>query len=316
MAICPGNLFPHNSSQRNRRRFLQQTVAAAAAGGTLLAGPALAEPPMQHNPLKNPIAVFAKHVQGLEFEELGRRLSSIDVQGIEATLRRGGQIEPEQLPDKLGWLCDALGQHDQRVIIAASNVNQVTAASEAYIGQLARFEIPYLRMEYYRYDFNRPILPQLDAFAKQAAELAALCESAGVTALYQNHAGRNYVGAALWDLLQVLSEIDRQYLACAMDIRHTTVELSQSYPAAYAAIRPHLGATYIKDFDWEEGKPVNVPLGQGRAIPLFNLIQQDGFVGPLSLHMEYIDHRDESLLEKCWDAIAADVATLYNWLQI
>ncbi len=103
-------------------------------------------------------------------------------------------------------------------------------------------------------------------------------------------------------------------MAVALDIRHTTLELSQSYPAAYAAIRQRIGATYIKDFDWIDGQPVNVPLGHGRSKPLFDLIRRDGFVGPLSLHMEYTDHQDASQTEASWQAIAADVNTLKEWL--
>ena len=110
--------------------------------------------------------------------------------------------------------------------------------AEEYVNQLAKNQIPFFRMKYYRYDFAKPILPQLDGFAKQASELAALCKSLGVVGLYQNHAGKNYVGAALWDLQQVLQAIDKEHLAVALDIRHTTLELSQSYLAGYSMIRP------------------------------------------------------------------------------
>lgn len=291
----------------HRRRFLGSSAALATAATLHTSGQAA---PISHPPL----CVFAKHVQALEFTELGRRLQDIGVQGIEATLRNGGQIAPPDLPTKLPALCDALAQHGQRVVIAASDVNSVNQASEAYIRTLAKHSIQYFRMAYYRYDFTRPILPQLDRFAATATELAQLCQAHSITALYQNHAGRNYVGAALWDLHQVLSAVQPSQLAVALDIRHTTLELTQSYQAAYAAIRSKLGATYIKDFEWLDGKPQNVPLGQGRAKPLFDLIRSDGFVGPLSLHMEYTDHKDPQQLEPSWQAIREDVATLKQWL--
>ena len=79
-------------------------------------------------------------------------------------------------------------------------------------------------------------------------------------------------------------------------------------------MRPNLGAIYVKDFAWESNKPVNVPLGDGLAQPLFQKIAQDGLVGPLSLHMEYIDHRPSHLLEQRWEAIANDMLTLKKWL--
>lgn len=290
-----------------RRRFLSGLTAGATA---LSMQPAFA----RRGPIDNPIVIFAKHVQSMDFDTLGSRLKAIGVHGIEATLRKGGQIEPENLAAQLGRLCAALARHDQRVVIAASDINEVNTASETYLSTLAKHDVPYFRMAYYRYDFDRPILPQLDEFARKANRLAEFCEAVGVTGLYQNHAGKNYVGAALWDLQNVLSGIDPQHLAVAIDVRHASLELSQSFQAAYLAVRPQLGATYVKDFDWIEGRAVNVPLGQGRAKRLFELIQSDGFVGPLSLHMEYTDHKDPSQMEKSWEAISADVKTLHRWL--
>ena len=292
----------------NRRSLF--TGAAAAALTPIWARPVRAAT----SPRKNPVVIFAKHVQEMDFAELGRRLKAISADGIEATLRKGGQIDPEHLSDRLGTLVDALAKSDQRVIIAASNVNAVNAASENYIAELAKSQVPYLRMAYYKYDLSKPMLPQLDAFAKQAADLSKLCAAHGVTALYQNHAGRAYVGAALWDLHQALKEVDSDGLKVAVDIRHTTLELTQSYEAGYKSIRPMQGATYVKDYDWVDGKPQNVPLGMGRAKPLFDIIQRDGFIGPLSLHMEYTDHRDPTKLEESWRAIAADMKTLRRWL--
>lgn len=291
-----------------RRSFLATSTALTAAAMT--AKSKAKEP----EATKNPIAVFTKHVQGLSFAELGKRLKSINVQGVEATLRPGGQIEPENLAKELGAYVDALAASDQKILIAASNVNAANKESEAYLKQLAKFQVPYLRMAYYRYDFSKPLIPQLESFAKQAKELAALCGAHGVTALYQNHAGKNYVGAALWDLRELLSGISPKNISVAIDIRHTSLELSQSYQAGYMAVKEHVGATYVKDFVWRDGKPENVPLGEGRAKPLFSLIQKNGFVGPLSLHMEYTDHRDPTLLEKSWDLIAKDVRTLHRWL--
>jgi sugar phosphate isomerase/epimerase len=291
----------------NRRYFLATSGAAGIASACAARG-------VSADSEQNPIAVFAKHVQALSFDELGRRLNSIGVQGIEATLRRGGQIAPENLASELPRLCEALAKHDQRVIIAASDINQASTESEDYLAQLAKNSVPFLRMSYYHYDFSRPLLPQLERFAKQAAELAEMCKAHRLTALYQNHAGRNYVGAAVWDLRDLLAQVDPQHMAVAFDIRHAALELSQSFQAGYAVIRDKIGAIYVKDFDWVDRQPVNVPLGQGRAKPLFDLIRRDGLIGPLSLHMEYTDHNDAAQTEGSWQAIESDVATLRRWL--
>ncbi len=296
----------------DRRDFLNKAFAATCIAS-------LAHRPVysRERSIENeahPIAVFAKPLQGMAIDELGRRLKSIGVQGLEATLRKGGQIEPENLDEQLPKFCEALAKHDQLVIIATSDVNRADDAAERYVKTLAKSKVPFLRMAYYRYDFSRPLLPQLEKFAREAAEFGQLCEAHDVKALYQNHAGAEYVGAALWDLLEVLQHVASKQIAIAIDLCHTTHELSESWPAAYHAIRDRIGAVFVKDFEWVEGKATYVPLGEGRAQSLWKQLSRDGFLGPISLHMEHMDHRPAELLENRWRATAADIATLRNWL--
>jgi hypothetical protein len=113
---------------QTRRRF-GFGLAATGASVSLATG-TLAEPIRAPISESTPIVVFAKHVQGMSFDELGRRLKSINVQGVEATLRRGGQIVPNALKDSLGSYVDALAKHDQRILIAASDVNEDRARAE------------------------------------------------------------------------------------------------------------------------------------------------------------------------------------------
>lgn len=296
----------------DRRRFLASCAAASAALAPLSLSGQDNQPGTTAD--DHPLIIFAKPLQHLSFGELGKRLKSIGVQGIEATLRKGGQIEPEQLPQRLGELVESLAEHDQRVIIAASDINSVSEATERQVKQFAKYKIPYFRMSYYRYDFEQPLLPQLDEFATQAAELAEMCAAHGVTALYQNHAGQAYVGAALWDLQRVLKDVDPAHLAVALDVRHTALELGMSWRAGYSIIRPHVGAIYVKDFAWIDNRAENVPLAGGVSRPVFNQVKRDGLIGPISLHVEYIDHRGAELQEQRWEAVTNDVATLRDWL--
>ncbi len=302
---------------RNRRRFLNAMGGVVAAGAALPAvrGRSVGAARGSEKSAEVPIAVFTKHVQALPPEELARRLAALPVAGIEATLRRGGQIEPERLDAELGPLCDLLAKYDRRIVIAASDVNRVTRESERYLRTLARHGIRLFRMSYYRYDFDRPVLPQLEAFARDAKELADLAAAEGVAGLYQNHAGRNYVGAALWDLARMLQEIAPDRIGVAVDVRHTAVELTQSFPSAIRRIDAHRRGVYVKDFRWAaDGRPENVPLGQGLSKPVFEELRGLGFRGPISLHMEYTDHRDPAQVEMAWQAICKDVATLRQWL--
>ena len=69
---------------------------------------------------------------------------------------------------------------------------------------------------------------------------------------------------------------------------------------------------YVKDFEWREREPRNVPLGEGQVDPaLLKMVSDEIAAGtPISLHMEYIDHRDKSLQDECMQAFARDRRTL------
>ena len=296
----------------DRREFLTKSAAATCIASLASRSAVSREASFRDD--THPLVVFAKPLQQIPIDELGRRLKSIGVQGLEATLRKGGQIEPEKLAAELPGFCDTLAKHDQRVVIATCDLNRVDGSAEDYLKTLAKSQIPYLRMAYYRYDLSRPVLPQLEKFGRDAAEFGNLCESHGVQALYQNHAGAEYVGAALWDLLEVLQEVAPKQIALAIDLCHTTHELSESWPAAYQAVRDRIRAVFVKDFKWLDGKATYVPLGEGRVRPLWDRLFRDSFAGPISLHMEHMDHRPAEFIENRWRATAADVAVFQSWL--
>ena len=48
-----------------------------------------------------PVMAFAKHLQWLSFDELAEFLTEHDLDGIEATVRKGGQVEPENVEPRL-----------------------------------------------------------------------------------------------------------------------------------------------------------------------------------------------------------------------
>ncbi len=303
----------------HRRSFLQSTsMAAGCIAMTTIGRPIAAEvsaAEIQSNE-EAKICVFTKPLQELDFHQLAEVLSRWPVAGVEATLRKGGQIEPEKVATELPRLQEALMARDRHYMILATDINHVeNKEAELVLKTASKLGIRYFRMAYYRYALDKPILPQLELHAKQAKRLAQLCESLKLTALYQNHAGSDYVGAAVWDLVQILKDIPKEQMAIALDIRHTTVEATQAWPQSYALARPHLGAIFVKDAIIEKGIAKDVPLGEGNnASKLFQRILRDGLPGPLSLHMEHMDHTKPELLDRRIEATSRDVSTLRGWL--
>ena len=296
----------------SRRRLLQ------AAGGGLAAGvfaslPRDARSESEQRTGAGPVCAFAKHLQWLSFDELADYLAEHDFDGIEATVRKGGQVEPENAERDLPRLVGALKRRDRRVVIMTTDISDARDPVAARVLKTAAgLGIPYYRMGYYRYDLDKPIIPQLETFRESARRLGEFNARTGITGVYQNHAGSRYVGASLWDLHRLLEGVPPEQIGVAFDVRHATVEGGQSWPVLWRLVRDQTQAVYVKDFQWDGRQPRNVPLGQGQVDPsLLKMVRDEVAAGtPISLHMEYIDHRDQSLQDECMQAMDRDRRTL------
>ena len=71
----------------------------------------------------------------------------------------------------------------------------------------------------------------------------------------------------------------------------------------------HIGAVFVKDCVWENGKIKNVPLGEGMVDKkFFAMLKESKFTGPISVHVEYLDRsKDKKALG---DAFRKDLAAL------
>lgn len=260
-----------------------------------------------------PVCAFAKHLQWLSFDELADYLAEHDFDGIEATVRKGGQVEPENVERDLPRLVEALKGRDRRVLIMTTDISDARdPLAQRVLKTAAGLGVPYYRMGYYRYSLDQAIIPQLEAFRDTARRLAEFNAAVGITGLYQNHAGARYVGASVWDLHRLLEGGPAEQIGVAFDVRHATVEGGQTWPVLWRLVRSQTRAIYVKDFQWDGRNPRNVPLGEGQVDPaLLKTIRDEVSAGtPVSLHMEYIDHRDRSLQEQCKQAFIRDRRTL------
>jgi len=293
----------------SRRSFLASTSAAllAATAGRVTG---------QETKTTNPICVFTKPFDSLSYQQLAEQIAELGFDGIEAPIRSGGYIEPEAVADELPKLMEALKLRGLTINVMTSSINDANdPLTERVLKVAADLGIRFYRMQYFKYNESRPIAPQIVNWNSQMKELAALNRQLGVTGVYQNHAGRNYFGAGIWDLQSGLNDIEPTEIGVAYDIRHAAVEGGMSWPVALQMIRPHVQVVYVKDFVWEGRKPGNVPLGAGSVDPkFFDMLKKSGFSGPISLHEEYSDHRDPVLVPDHLQAIKHDFATLKTWL--
>ena len=260
-----------------------------------------------------PVITFGKHLQWLSFDEVAAFLEENDLDGIEATVRKGGQVEPENVERDLPRLVGALERRGRKVVLMATDVNDAEdPLAKRVIRTADSLGIPFFRMAYYRYDLERPVLEQLEAHRKTVFRLAEYLKEFEITGLYQNHAGSSLVGASVWDQHRLLDGVPGGRVAAAFDVRHATVEGGQSWRLLWRLMRDQVGCVYVKDFRWDGRKAANVPLGKGQVDPeLLRMACAEVAPGtPLSLHMEYVDHRDPNRQVENMKAIAGDRVAL------
>ena len=166
-------------------------------------------------------------------------------------------------------------------------------------------------MAYHRYDLKKPIAPQLNNIKSKLKELEAMNKEIGIQALYQNHSGKYYFGAPLWDVYQTFQGLDPNYLGLAFDTGHTTIEGGKSWPIEYQLLKPFIQSVYVKDPTFKDGKFGWAPLGEGIVSKqMYSGIKKDKIQGPINLHVEYLSHKDPANEPKFKEAFKRDIKKL------
>lgn len=293
----------------DRRGFLGASIASAAALA-VQGAPALAAGSSDARP---PVCAFIKFVQALSYDDMASRIAEIGFDGVESTVRKGGHVEPERVEEDLPKQFEAVKRAGLDFTIMTTDVLSVDQPlTEKVLRTGASLGVKKYRMGFYRYQPGRSVMSQLADLRPQLLELAALNRELGLSAVYQNHSGPDFVGAPLWDLLYLMKDVPADEVGVAFDIRHASVEGGTAWPLHYDVMKPHVGAVFAKDFVWDGAKPRHVPLGQGRVDKkFFQMHRESGVNCPVSLHVEYLPDGDA---EANLAALRRDHAVLRKWL--
>lgn len=302
----------------NTRRHFLHTAALGAA--SLALGSRDASAIAGKIPPKYKLCAFTKHLQGLPYDQIADIAAEVGLDGIEAPVRPKGHVEPERVTEDLPKLMEALKKRNLEMTILTSGINQVNKEqnTEQVLRTAKSLGIERFRMLYFRYDLKKPIQAQLDEWKPMIKDLIQLCSEIGIQPLLQNHSGKDYFGAPIWDAWSLMKDYTPQQWGFAMDAYHTTVEAGLSWPIDTALVSDHIQAIYFKDVKWiSPGKAEGVPLGTGLVNRDFaTTLLKRGFNGPISLHTEYmVGQTDRPEFVK--DSIAAykrDLAVMKEWI--
>ena len=269
-----------------------------------------------------PIAIFEKVFEALTYDELADAIAQIGADGVEATVRPKGHIEPAVAKEELPKMVEALARRGKRIVIAATGVRRVDEPYTESLLRLARsLGITHYRMGHYYLDLKKPLKPQVADYAAQAKELAALNKEIGIQGLYQNHSGPRFLGALAWDAAYMLDGIDPDGLGLALDLRHLRTDTGLSWKTAVCVLKPHIRSIYVKDAIWTGPRCdqlKNAPLDTGFVTDeIFEFVRKGLKPMPLSIHMEYLGYRvfEKHEIPQAIEAHQNDIKALRRWLQ-
>lgn len=273
----------------SRRGFLSRSVAAGA--GMAFSGFANLSQAADYTQRK--VCVFSKHLQWLDYEPMAELAAEIGFDGVDLTVRPRGHVLPERVEQDFPRALKAVRKAGLSVnIITTAITDPDDPLTESVLRMASRFGIAYYRMGYLPYDENVGVANTIENLKPRMAALAKLNEKYNIHGAYQNHAGTR-IGGAVWDIWELIRDLDPQWIGCQYDIRHAVAEGGTSWPVGMKLLMPHIKCVAIKDFFWgqREGKwrIINCPLGEGMVDfrAYFKILNQARIDGPFSMHFEY-----------------------------
>jgi sugar phosphate isomerase/epimerase len=274
-------MAPYVSERLSRRALL-------AGAGFVLSGSAAQS--------KLKVAIFSKHLQFVQGDDLARTAAEIGFDAIDITVRKGGHVEPERVGPELPGLVATIRKHGLEVpMITTDIVDTSSPFAEDILRTMADLGIRYYRWGGFKYRGNTPITTQLEALRPRVAKLASLNARYQACAMYHTHSGVDLVGASFWDLHTLLDGVDPNAAGVNFDIGHATVEGGLGgWINNFRITSEHLRGIAVKDFLWGKDskgnwQPLWKPLGEGmvRWTEFFRMVSAAGFNGPLQIHFEY-----------------------------
>lgn len=301
---------------QSRRSFV--TVCGTLATTSLIVGHrVMAEETPAEKRSQTNHCVFTKPLQSMEPADLAESLARIGFGGTECPIRQGGMIDPSDAAETLPVHIKTLGEHGLKITIATTDIiDPDDPMTEKMLGLFRQHGINHYRMAYHRYAKDEPLPTQIDRWRGMLTDLADINAQFGIQGLYQNHAGYRMYGGPLWDLYDGIKDIDPDHLGVAYDLRHATVEGGLSWPLQWQLIKDHVRAFYVKDFTWQNNQAVHTPLGQGATdVNFYKELDDKHKAMPISIHEEYLDHKNPKLVPKHLAAIERDYKTFQKMLE-
>lgn len=345
----PARIVGKGFDKMNRRGFL--AAGAAVAGAAVALAPDKIAAQAARGVRAAPVAggqKFKIHGYGVgkltEPGEMADMCLRAGLDGLNVTVRPGRYIEPANVRRELPRFVNAIRNRGLVVQCYTANIYDAdTPHAEAIMDTAAQLGLHRYRSGTLYYDRNRPIQPQIDALKPRFAKLNRLLEKYDQNAMYHLYSDPNTVGAAVWDLMQVMKDYDPRHMSWHWDTGHAVANRGlNTWQLDMRLLGPYIGGVSVKDMmfvpnhgaeaeaylkEYRDGLVAQCPaapvgctgtpgkwrkqwtkLGEGYVdlISLGEILKEINFAGTVEMHLEYGgDSIDERIA-----AYAADTKTL------
>jgi L-ribulose-5-phosphate 3-epimerase len=276
--------------KQNRREFIT-SIAAAGAVVPFLSKLDSNLPFSEQK--KFPLRIFSKPLDAYDFGFICECTAKAGIDGLDLTVRPGGKVEPAEVEEKLPKLVEEAKKYNLALDMMVTGIVSATdPLTEKVLKTASALGVKHYRLGYYEFDFKTGIWESLQKHKASLKEVVALNRKYSIHGGYQNHAGAR-VGGPVWDLFELLRDLQSEFAGCQYDVRHAMVEGANAWILGMRLIAPWIKTLAIKDFTWVtgNGKPraVTVPMGEGMVNwdLFFKTVKELNVSGPMTLHVEY-----------------------------
>jgi L-ribulose-5-phosphate 3-epimerase len=278
----------------SRREFLQASATATASAVAFSAWPARAtQAGVGPGPFRGTVCLFSKPVPQLSWRELAQAAKHAGFGGVDLTVRPEGHVLPQRAATDLPKAVEAIRAEGLAVpMISTALVTADDPTAKPILQTAHNLSIPFVKPGYYHYKFVDVLAERNDA-GRKFRGLAELAERYEIQLGYHNHT--DYIGAALWDMADVIEASNPRWCGFYFDLGHASVNLGENgWKVATNLVMPRLKMVGAKDFAWKPSGPHRwhpepCPMGQG-IVPwreFLHTLAQSNFQGPISLQQEF-----------------------------
>lgn len=187
------------------------------------------------------ISIFSKDLPELGYDQMASLVADMGFDGIDLTVRPGGHVLPENVARDLPNAIKAAKQKGLNIYMITTDIWEADDPfTEPILKTAASLGIQYYRMGRRFYDEKKSIANNLETFKTAFKKLAKLNQKYHIRGECQNHSGGGF-GAPLWDILEVIKNMDSLWTGVQCDLFHATVEGANSWPIGFDLLKPFIG---------------------------------------------------------------------------